>query len=382
MSRINKIVIACDSFKGSCSAVDVTAYLERGLKRVRPELEVVKVPVADGGEGTVDALLFATGGERIAVQVSDPLGRPITANFGILPDGTAALEMAAASGLTLLTRDERDPRIASTFGTGQLIRAALDRGCRRLILGIGGSATNDGGTGMASALGARFLDGDNNPLPPGGAALARLNRIDVSELDPRLKECEIIVACDVTNPLCGPNGASAVYGPQKGAGPETVRELDQALARYAAVLARDLGCDVADVPGAGAAGGLGAGLLAFCGAQIRSGIDSVLDAVRFETLLDGADLVITGEGAVDRQTLFGKVPAGVATRARAALPGIPVIAVAGTLGNGYEEAHNCGIDFMTSIATGPISLEECMSDAPRLLTETGCRLAHLTHILA
>ena len=382
MSRINKIVIACDSFKGSCSAVDVTAYLERGLKRVRPELEVVKVPVADGGEGTVDALLFATGGERITVQVSDPLGRPITAGFGILPDGTAALEMAAASGLTLLTRDERDPRIASTLGTGQLIRASLDRGCRRLILGIGGSATNDGGAGMAVALGAKFLDDDNRPLPPGGAALARLNRIDVSELDPRLKECEITVACDVTNPLCGHNGASAVYGPQKGAGPQTVRELDQALARYAAVLTRDLGCDVADVPGSGAAGGLGAGLLAFCGAQIRSGIDSVLDAVRFETLLDGADLVITGEGAVDRQTMFGKVPAGVAARAKAALPHIPVIAVAGTLGKGYEEAHGCGIDFITSIATGPISLEECMSDAPRLLTETGCRLAHLTHILA
>ena len=209
-----------------------------------------------------------------------------------------------------------------------------------------------------------------------------LNRIDVSELDPRLKECEITVACDVTNPLCGHNGASAVYGPQKGAGPQTVRELDRALVRYAAVLARDLGCDVADVSGSGAAGGLGAGLLAFCGAQIRSGIDSVLDAVRFETLLDGSDLVITGEGAVDRQTVFGKVPAGVAARAKAALPHIPVIAVAGTLGKGYEEAHGCGIDFMTSIATGPISLEECMSDAPRLLTETGCRLAHLTHILA
>lgn len=381
MSRIHTIVIACDSFKGSCSAIDVTRYLETGLLSYRPDLKIVKVPVADGGEGTVEALLFATGGQRIQVPVTDPLGRPHMASFGLLPDGSAVLEMASASGLPLLTPKERDPRITSTYGTGQLIKAALDRGCRRMILGIGGSATNDGGAGMAAALGAKFYDADGHELAPGGAALAQLDRIDLSGLDPRLADCDILVACDVNNPLCGERGASAIYGPQKGATPEMVKELDLALAHYANILKRDLGCDVADRPGAGAAGGLGTGLMAFCGAKIRSGIESVLDMVGFEALVKDADLVITGEGAIDHQTLFGKVPQGVTERAKKVNPEVAVIGVAGTLGRDYEQAHSCGIDFMMSIATGPLTLEECMAEAPRLLVEAGCRIGHLTDIL-
>lgn len=388
MNRIGKIVIACDSFKGSCSAADVTRYLEEGLLQCRPELQTVKVPVADGGEGTVDALLFASGGKRISAKAADPLGRPIRADFGILPDGTAVLEMAAASGLPLLAKEERNPLITSTYGTGQLIKAALDQGCRRMILGIGGSATNDGGAGMAAALGAQFWDENGKELifhdpafPMGGGALSRLHHIDVSNLDPRLAECEMVVACDVTNPLCGVSGASAIYGPQKGADFEMICQLDLALTHYAEILKRDLRQDVAQLPGAGAAGGLGAGLMAFCGAKISSGIHSVLDALHFERLLSGADLVITGEGAVDHQTPFGKVPAGVAERAKAVCPDIAVIAVAGTLGEGYEKAYGCGIDHLMSIATGPLSLEQCMEQAPRLLKEVGCRIAHLTKLL-
>ena len=406
MSRIHKIVIACDSFKGSCSAIDATKYLEEGLLSYRPDLDVIKVPVADGGEGTVDALLFATGGQRISATVNDPLGRPHTADFGLLPDGSAVLEMAAASGLPLLAAEERDPRITSTYGTGQLIKAALNRGCKKMILGIGGSATNDGGAGMAAALGAKFYDSEGRqlvfdreavsssaPTSLGGAALADLARIDVSGLDPRLADCEIIVACDVNNPLCGPTGASAIYGPQKGATSEMVEQLDEALAHYANIVMGDVNsqssqnlavppcAETAELPGAGAAGGLGFGLMAFCNAKIRSGIESVLDMVHFEELVKDADLVITGEGAIDHQTLFGKVPQGVTERAKSVNPDIAVIGVAGTLGRDYDKAHSCGIDYMMSIATGPITLEQCMAEAPRLLKEAGSRLAHLTDLL-
>lgn len=396
MSRIHKIVIACDSFKGSCSAIDVTRHLEQGVLSYRPDLNIVKVPVADGGEGTVDALLFATDGQLIETPAADPLGRLRTASFGLLPDGSAVLEMASASGLPLLAAEERNPQITSTYGTGQLIKAALDRGCNKMILGIGGSATNDGGSGMAAALGAKFYDADGRELnfgdstvPLGGAALTHLDRIDISGLDSRLEDCEIIVACDVNNPLCGERGASAIYGPQKGATPDMVKELDSALAHYADVVLRDVSSksghcldrSLAELPGAGAAGGLGFGLMAFCGAEIRSGIESVLDMVRFEDLVKDADLVITGEGAIDHQTLFGKVPQGVTERAKKNNPDVAVIGVAGTLGRDYEKAHSCGIDYMMSIATGPISLEECMAEAPRLLTEAGLRIAHLIDLL-
>ena len=411
MSRIHKIVIACDSFKGSCNAIDATKYLEEGLLSYRPDLEIVKVPVADGGEGTVEALLFATGGQRITTAAIDPLGRPRTADFGLLPDGSAVLEMASASGLTLLSADERDPRITSTYGTGQLMKAALDRGCRKMILGIGGSATNDGGAGMAAALGVKFYAADGRelrfgpesypmtsegkPSYCGGAALADLARIDVSGLDPRLSECDITVACDVNNPLCGPTGASAIYGPQKGATPEMVKQLDNALSHYAEIVQRYVNTylsggqatdheaphSAAELPGAGAAGGLGFGLMTFCNAQIRSGIHSVLDMVRFEELVKDADLVITGEGAIDHQTLFGKVPQGVSERTKSVNPDIAVIGVCGTLGRDYDKAHSCGINYMMSIATGPITLEQCMAEAPRLLKEAGCRIAHLTDIL-
>lgn len=390
MSRIHKIVIACDSFKGSCSAIDVTRHLEEGLLSYRPDLNIIKVPVADGGEGTVEALLFATGGQEIHTPAADPLGRLRTAIFGLLPDGSAVLEMAAASGLTLLTPEERDPRITSTYGTGQLIKAALDQGCKKMILGIGGSATNDGGAGMAAALGVKFYDTDGIELRfdsgnCGGASLAHLSHVDISGLDPRLADCEIIVACDVNNPLCGDRGASAIYGPQKGATPEMVQELDAALHHYSHIVMEDLkcdpNCDLSAFPGAGAAGGLGFGLMAFCGAEIRSGIESILDMVHFEDLVNDADMVITGEGAIDHQTLFGKVPQGVTERTKNINPDIAVIGVAGTLGRDYETAHRCGIDYMMSIATGPITLEECMAEAPRLLKEAGCRIGHLTDLI-
>ena len=292
-----RIVVAPDSYKGSLAALGVAQAMERGILRVFPDAEVCTIPMADGGEGTVDALLAATGGKRRLSEVSDPLGKRITAQWGVLGDGcTAVIEMAAASGLTLQAAEQRNPRITSTHGTGELMRAVLDAGLRKIILGIGGSATNDGGTGMARALGARFLDTDGHELPDGGAALAGLQRIDLSLLDPRLRDTEITVACDVDNPLCGPRGASAVFGPQKGATPAMVAELDAALAHFAAVAQNATGRDIAEQAGAGAAGGLGAGLLFFTLAQLKPGVDIVLDAVGFSDLVKDADFVITGEG--------------------------------------------------------------------------------------
>lgn len=378
--KIQNILIATDSFKGSLSAIDVTRYIEEGLKRYRPSFDIVKIPVADGGEGTVDSILFATGGALRTVPVTGPLGDTVQASYGILPNGSAALEMAAASGLTLLEESRRNPWKTSTSGTGQLMKAALDEGCTQMLIGIGGSATNDGGAGMAQALGVRFLDKWGRELPPGGGALQELDRIDVSCLDKRVENCDITIACDVSNPLCGINGASHIYGPQKGADTEMILQLDRALARYAEIIKRDLGKDIRDIPGAGAAGGLGAGLLAFCNANMRSGIQSVLDMMGFDAIMEHVDLVITGEGSIDHQTLYGKVPDGVAKRAKA-LRGVPVIAVCGTLGKDYESVYGCGIDLMFSIANGPISLENCMKSAPQLLMEAGLHLGHLIEMM-
>ena len=308
-----RIVVAPDSYKGSVSALGVAQAMERGILHICPDADVRKIPMADGGEGTVDALLAATGGKYRQSEVSDPLGKRISAQWGILGDGcTAVIEIAAASGLTLLAAERRDPRITSTYGIGELMRAALDAGLRKIILGIGGSATNDGGAGMARALGARFLDAAGHELPDGGAALAGLDRIDLSTLDPRLRETEIVVACDVDNPLCGSRGASAVFGPQKGATAAMVAELDVALAHFAAIAQRATGRDVAEQAGAGAAGGLGAGLLLFTPAQLKPGVDVVLYAVGFSEIVKDADFVITGEGCTDFQTAFGKAPVGVA----------------------------------------------------------------------
>ncbi len=317
------IVVAPDSYKGSVSALGVAQAMARGILRVFPEAEVRQIPIADGGEGTVDALVAATGGAIRNAEVTGPLGEKITAHWGILGDGrTAVIEMAAASGLPLVPPAQRDPRITTSFGTGELIRAALDAGLRSIIIGIGGSATNDGGVGMAQALGARFFDAEGHPLPPGGAALARLQTIDLSGIDARLGEAQITVACDVDNPLCGARGASAVFGPQKGATPETVAELDAALAHFADCARQATGRDVALLPGAGAAGGLGAGLMYFTAAKLRPGVEIVLEAVGFADLVEDAAFVVTGEGRTDFQTAFGKAPVGVAKLAKRF--GIPV----------------------------------------------------------
>lgn len=364
-----KIIIAPDSFKECLPAEAVAEAMGRGARAAAPDAECVLVPMADGGEGTVRALVAATGGSLHQATVTGPLGGKVRAEFGLLGDGrTAAIEMAAASGLPLVPPERRDPTKTTTFGTGELILAALGLGATRLILGIGGSATNDGGAGMAQALGARLLDAAGQPIGPGGGELARLAAIDPSGLDPRLRGVECTVACDVANPLTGPSGAAAVYGPQKGATPEMVALLDANLARLAEVVRRDLGADVAGVPGAGAAGGLGAGLMAFLGATLRPGVELVIEAVGLEDKLDGAALVLVGEGRMDAQTAYGKVPVGVARLARSR--GVPAVAIVGALGPGYQAVHGHGIAACFSILGRPMTLEEAMRQAPELIAAT------------
>ncbi len=371
-----RLLIAPQEFKGSLSARQAAAAIAEGIRRALPEAEVDLLPMADGGPGTVEALVAARGGRCLQASVTDPLGRPIEAVWGLLEDAASAvIEMAAASGLVLLRAEERDPRIASTFGTGQFIRAALDSGCHRIIVGVGGSATNDGGAGMAQALGARLLDERGDELPRGGAALARLDRIDVSGLDSRLAGCRVQVAVDVTNPLCGPTGASMVYGPQKGATPEMARELDAALARYARVIERDLGVAVAELPGAGAAGGLGAGLVAFLGAEVGPGVDLIAEAAGLADRLAGADLVLTGEGRLDAQTGYGKTVAGVARMAKER--GLPVIALAGEVTADATSLREQGIDAALSITPGPMTLAEAEARAAELLAAASERVGRL-----
>ena len=366
MSEARRVVVAPDSFKGSLSAVRAAEAMERGVLAAWGDAQVLKIPIADGGEGTVEALVGATGGRFETRTVRGPLGQPVDARWGVLGDGrTAVIEMAAASGITLVPRDRRDPRVATTFGTGQLLRAALDAGFRRIVVGIGGSATNDGGAGMARALGVRFIDGRGEPLPEGGAALARLVSVELSAVDPRLAGTEILVACDVDNPLTGPRGASAVYGPQKGATPAVVAELDAALERYARVAREATGRDVASLPGAGAAGGLGAGLLFFTPARLVPGIDLVLDSTRFDDHVRGAALVIVGEGRTDHQTAMGKAPVGVA---RVAMRhGVPVLLVSGSLGPGAEEVLAHGVGRLVQAAPPGMPIEEAMTRAAELL---------------
>jgi glycerate kinase len=366
VSETRLVVVAPDSFKGSLSAVQAALAMERGVLEAWPDSRVVKIPIADGGEGTVEALVTATCGRYQTCTVRGPLGRPVEARWGVLGDGmTAVVEMAAASGLTLVPEGRRDPRIASTFGTGQLIRAVLDAGFRHLVIGIGGSATNDGGSGMAKALGVRLLDGRGDTLPEGGAALSRLASVDLSRVDPRLAGTEILVACDVDNPLTGPRGASAVYGPQKGATPAVVAELDAALERYAAVSSQATGRDVAGLPGAGAAGGLGAGLLLFTPARLIPGIDLVLDSTRFDDQVRGASLVVVGEGRTDHQTAMGKAPVGVARVA--SRHGVPVLLVSGSLGPGAEEVLTHGIGRIVQASPPEMPLQEAMARAAELL---------------
>ncbi len=374
-----RVVVAPDSFKGSASALAVAEAMSRGVRAVFPGAEVRLVPIADGGEGTVEALVAATGWRLESRTVHGPLGEPVLASWGVLGDGeTAVVEMAAASGLPLVPRDRRDPRVTTTRGTGELMLAALDAGMSRLIVGIGGSATNDGGSGMARALGVRFLDAAGVELPEGGGALARLARIDVSALDPRVGASQIVVACDVDNPLTGPRGASAVYGPQKGATPEMVRELDAALVTFARLAAAATGREVSLLPGAGAAGGLGAGLLFFTPARLRPGVEIVLEATGFDAIVRDASLVITGEGRTDFQTAMGKAPVGVATAAKRY--GVPVVCISGGLGDGADDVLAKGVDAVASVVPGPMSLEEAMARGAELVekaTARACRLVRL-----
>lgn len=374
-----RIVIAPDSFKECASAEEVAGALAAGFRRALPTAELALVPMADGGEGTVDALVAATGGSTVEVEVPGPLGERVHARYGLLGDGcTAVIEMAAASGLALIPRTRRDPRITTTYGTGELMRHALDGGMRRLILGIGGSATNDGGAGMAQALGFSCTNEQGEELPPGGAALAQLSRIDGSRAHPALAACEVLVACDVDNPLCGPKGASRVYGPQKGATPDLALELDAALRHFGDIVEDQLGVAVLDMPGAGAAGGLGAGLVAFTGGTLRPGVEVVAEACNLAERMKGADLVITGEGRLDGQTVFGKTPVGVARIAKT--QGIPVIAVAGSLGDGYETVYDHGIDAALAICSGPMDLSEAVARSPALLSDAGETIARIWRV--
>lgn len=375
-----RVLIAPDSFGGALDSVGVAQAIAGGWLRVRPDDAVHRAPMADGGEGTLAAVAAALGerADRRTTIAQDPLGRPVSADWLLLDEGRSAfVEMAAASGLAHLADEERTPasaRIASTRGTGELVLAALDAGASRLVLGLGGSATTDGGAGMLAALGARFLDDRELELPPGGAALGALARIDALALDPRLATVEVVIASDVTNPLCGPTGAAATYGPQKGADGAAVAELDAALARYGAAIEAATGRSVAELPGSGAAGGTGAGLLGFTNALLRPGIEVVAEMVDLGGALAAADLVITGEGRADEQTLAGKAAMGVALHA--AKRGIPVVLLCGTLGPGAEALEASGLfELVQPIGDRPMTLAEAMADTERLLMNAAERLA-------
>jgi glycerate kinase len=361
-----RVVIAPDKFKGSLTALEAAEAMARGLSRVDPSAEIDRVPMADGGEGTVAALVAATGGSYRTVTVTGPLGDPVVASFGLLGDGrTAVLEMASASGLWLVPPALRDPLRATTRGTGQLLLAALEAGARRVIVGIGGSATNDGGAGLGQALGFRLLDTHGRELEPGGGELDRLARIERTDQVAVLGSATIAVACDVTNPLCGPQGASAVYGPQKGATPEMVERLDRNLGHFADIVARDLDVAVRHIPGSGAAGGLGGGLVAFAGGRLEGGVNLVIEAVNLRERLHAADLCLTGEGALDGQSAFGKTAVGVARLAHSLR--CPTLAIAGSIGPGAEAVLEQGVDAYFSICPGPVHIDEAIERASELL---------------
>lgn len=357
-----KIVIAPDSYKESLSAIDVATAIERGFSEVFPTAQYVKLPVADGGEGTVEAMVAATHGRIVSVNVMGPLGKQVEGFYGISGDEQSAfIEMAAASGLERVPAALRDPLITTSWGTGELIRHALDAGVKHIIIGIGGSATNDGGAGMVQALGAKLLNAQGESLGQGGGELETLAKIDISELDRRLKACRIEVACDVTNPLTGDEGASAIFGPQKGATPAMIARLDAALAHYAKIIQRDLDIEVLKLAGGGAAGGMGAGLYAFCGAELRRGIEIVTDALHLDEHVADADLVITGEGRIDSQTINGKVPVGVAKVAKRYNK--PVIGIAGSLTADVGVVHEHGIDAVFSVIYTVCTLEDALANA-------------------
>jgi glycerate kinase len=374
-----KIVIAPDSFKDSLGAAEAAAALALGFQDVWPDAELVQCPMADGGEGTIDAILAALDGESRSTQVSGPLGQQVKARWGWLPEShTAIIEMAEASGLQLVPVELRDARFSSTRGTGELILAALDAGAQKVILTIGGSATNDGGAGMLQALGAKLLDAGGHPIGPGGLPLSVLSILDIKQLDPRLAAVQVEVAADVDNPLCGPHGASFTFGKQKGASPEQIKQLDAALAHFADVAAVVLGSDRRDEPGAGAAGGIGFAAKAFLNATFRPGVEVVAELTGLAEKMNGADLVVTGEGRFDAQTLRGKTPLGVARVAKQF--DLPVVVVAGTLGEGYAQLYKAGIHAAFSLAHGPMTLEEACKQAQALLRERARDIGQLLQV--
>ncbi|MDQ2764095.1 MAG: glycerate kinase [Pseudomonadota bacterium] len=374
-----KIVIAPQAFKGSLDAPHVAHAISRGVSQVFPHARLDLVPVADGGEGTVRALVQASRGRTVTTRVLGPLEQPVNATWGVLGGNqVGVIEIAAASGLPLIRRNERNPLRTTSYGTGELIRHALDLGMQRLIIGVGGSATNDGGAGMARALGAQFLDEHGQELALGGGALRHLHHIDTTDLDPRLHAVEIEVACDVNNPLVGPNGASYIYGPQKGADYLMAEQLDDTLRHFAKVLKRDIGVDVADIPGAGAAGGLGAGLIAFGGATLRPGVDIVFRAINLEERMRDAQLVFTGEGRMDRQDLSGKAPLAVAQLAHRF--GIPCVAIVGSTGRDYHVVFDHGLDAIIGTVNRPMPIERAVAESARLITEAAMRACRLLRV--
>ncbi len=375
-----KILIASDSYKHCLSSKEVGEYLREGILEKMQEATVVIVPVADGGEGTVDALVDSAGGKKVSALVHGPLMKETTAQFGLIDNGrTAVMEMSAASGIELLKDEELDPLKTTTFGTGEMILEALDRGCKKIVIGLGGSATNDGGAGMLQALGIKLLDKDGNSIPKGGGGLSALEKIDTSGLDERLKDVEIVLASDVDNTLTGYDGATTVYGPQKGAGKDEIEKLEKNILHLADLTEKITGKDLRDEPGAGAAGGIGFGFMAYCDAQMRNGFRLISEMTGLEDEVKKCNLVITGEGKIDRQTQFGKTPYGVAQVAKK--HNKPVIAVSGTLGEGYEVLYEKGFDALFSITDRPMSLQDSMKNAGKLLRSTGKSLAGLIQVL-
>jgi len=361
-----KIVIAPDSFKESLSATAVADNISKGVLQVMPEANLAKIPISDGGEGLLEALMKPLQGKLVSVSVKDPLLRNIQADYGILDGGTTAvIEMAEASGLELLTKDERNPLITSTYGTGQLILDALDKGCTKIIIGLGGSATNDAGIGMITALGGKFLNKNDKSIGEGGGALSSLHRVDISELDKRLLECKIVGACDVSNPLTGLKGASYVYGGQKGGSVSELEKLNQNLVHFASIIKVVLDKDVKDIKGAGAAGGMGFSLLAFLDATLVPGIDLVIELLQLESHIKNADFVVTGEGKIDKQTLFGKTISGVAKIAKK--HGVPVIAIAGKTDNDVSGLYKLGVTSVFPIVNQPMCLKESIKQTDSLI---------------
>ncbi|EGR4148847.1 TPA: glycerate kinase [Vibrio cholerae] len=371
-----KVVIAPDSFKESLTAKQVCDAIQAGLARVWHDAKFVAIPVADGGEGTVQSLVDATQGRLVEVKVMGPQGKRVEAFYGMLGDNqTAVIEMAAASGLHHVPLAQRDPKLTTSFGTGELIRHALDQGVTKLIIGLGGSATNDGGVGMLAALGARFTNADGDPIQLTGGGLRELTHIDLQDFDPRLQNCDILVACDVNNPLCGDKGASAVFGPQKGATPEDVQLLDGALRQFGLLTEKVTGNMVLESAGAGAAGGMGAALLAYTQARLRPGIEIVLETVQLAHQVSDADLVITGEGRIDSQTVHGKTPMGVAKVAKRF--DVPVLALCGCTGDNYQAVYQCGIDAVFAAVPRAMSLENALKESDFNLADLAENVARL-----